>query len=838
MNIYQVYYTRRGKGDADLGWGIWGKSDGVSNDVCEYIRGSKANEAVFVAGKNYKENMLALETDDLFAYVMNSDYNAMVLDGRGNMFFHALALGISDLYTLLKRPESVLGISNRMFASDNDVIARTDKSVKKLPVLQALETDREFDEAALRQKYGLTDEKMQALLTCVAGSIEHKSALCIVLPEGQETLRDRSREIMYCIYCALPYDLRVLVRFSTLQSQIPNIYFSTEKNLDYYFDIESGRCRADDVGVEGYSFINAGIAGGEKRETLYQRMTQFSEKAFETAKKRKAITLKRVQIAYEAITGDISNAELPQKLMELLRTEADNHTAGIDDYCAQLVERMFELHMTDKLKNQMNVLMGRFRETKSERFKAVYAQLFIVQYCEEISPHSFEMLYKARKRDKESYEYIVQLLVQGEDKYQKYLSEYYAQYIYEKAANSIADLEREKDHQPIFANNMSDVDTVFLRKYMQLALKEMENLSSNEELYDYFCARKLYLSKIFKQDTKKTDIVLDKCREAYWRLFDLQHILYVSCKQYKDMSSVGNIGEEEKIVLRFVSVLEETNKSQSDRCLYKALIKGEFGSNPSVVQNILKEIRLGISEDQGGKLPVNLLLTLNYVPGERRINFEKFERDVQKGNLVEKNEREMASSLHQCVLLEREQRVKEDLKEDISFYLKKNKREHETLKYRKLEILSYALENRQARDREKSKRNQTALFREARLDFIRFVIMDATISFSLFFCFRMLGFLEAYTTISCIGMGASVLVFVGALLLNLFLYSDEDGEVHITEALGADIKNAVVTMVLIILVLVLMMIVTLIIDVMGVLYVLIAINFAVAFGNCIAGFFR
>lgn len=836
MNIYQVYYTRRGKGDADLGWGIWGKSDGVSNDVCEYIRGSKANEAVFAAGKNYKENMLALETDDRFAYVMNSDYNAMVLDGRGNMFFHALALGISDLYTLLKRPESVLGISDRVFASDDDVIARTDKSVKQLPVLQALETDREFDEAALRQKYGLTDEKMQALLTCVAGSIEHKSALCIVLPEGQETLRDRGREIMYCIYCALPYDLRVLVHFSTLQSQISNIYFATDKNSDYYFDIASGRCCADDVGVERYSFIDAGILGGKEREKLYQKMTQFSEKTFETARKRKTITLRRIQIAYEAITGDISNAELPQKLMELLRTEMENHTAGIDDYCAQLVERMFELHMTEKLKNQMNMLMGRFRETKSERFKAVYAQLFIVQYCEEISMHSFEMLYKTRKREKESYEYIVRLLVQGDGKYQKYISEYYAQYIYEKAVNSIADLERERDIQPIFSN-MSDVDTVFLRKYTQLAPEEMESLSTNEERYEYFCTRKRYLSKTFKHDTKRKDIVLDKCREVYWRLFDLQQILYMSCDQYRDMSSVGNIGEEEKIVLSFVRVLEEMNKKQSDRCLYEALMRGEFGSNPSVVQNILKELRLGISESQGEKLPLNLLLTLNYVPSERQINFEKLERDVQKEKMAETNEREISSALRKSVLLDRERMVKEDLKEDIASYLKKNKREHETLKYRKLEMLLEALENRQAGD-EKNKSNQTTLFREARLDLIRFVIMDATISLSLFFCFRMVGFLETYETISYIGMGASALVFVGALLLNLCLYSDEDGEVRLTEVLSSDIKNAVVPMALIILILILMMIVTLIIDVMGVLYVLIAINFAVALGNCIAGIFR
>ena len=120
MNIYQLYYTRKGKQEFDAGWQIVGKSDEIMPDMAAYYKGMRSQETDGV-GKCMEtpDSAITLERNGYYLYLTASNYNAEGLDNRGNIFYHGLVFYISDFYEICKLPENICGLGNNTFVSDN-----------------------------------------------------------------------------------------------------------------------------------------------------------------------------------------------------------------------------------------------------------------------------------------------------------------------------------------------------------------------------------------------------------------------------------------------------------------------------------------------------------------------------------------------------------------------------------------------------------------------------------------------------------------------------------------------------------------------------------------------
>lgn len=831
MSIYQLYYTRKGRQEAESGWGVWGKSEGVSNDAIEYFAGVKANEVAYMGKAKWEHpsSMISLETDEHFAYFMNSDYAALSLDGRGNMFFHGYTMSVNELFHILKEPEKLLGFSRDMFQTDEAVITGEEKGVKRLPLIQKFKTVRSFERSQILEKFELEGEKFRKLMQCVYGSIVNHSTLCIVLPNALGEFADAAMEILYCIYSALPYDLRIFVNFATFRSEKAYLHFSPEKDSEFYYDLTTGEGNADYVNWESIPFADVCISEGQQE--LFQKMNDFIEKAWKTTSKRQAVTMENIQIAYDAVTGGVALEDMPGKLAELLEKERDNHESVLDDYAAWLVESMLEHGMSQQIQGFMKQLVARLRSTKSERYNKIYGQLFVVQYCEKPSVEAFKALAQQKAKSQENYDYILQLLLHSRE---EFLYEYYKDYIFNAEDMQLQQLMKEYEQMPGFTVDYRIlINKVYLNMVSRCIVEEIKAAKTNGGRYEIYRHMKSYLDTSFSEEKEEADKLLKLCRDGYWKLFRLEEFRYEERDIYQAMATQGSepVGMEHE-VRNLVRLTEDVLEKNDEHALYQFAKDGNYGS-AEVRRVVIHQIR-DIYLAERDKVPFNLLPVLHYSPVDGTINFQKFVNDLRivddgNGSGFGSSVDGMRRILRKSELLRNEDVAREVLLEDAASWIKRNKKQNDSKKYILLECLMDCFN-------EKSEEYEDDTFEL--FSFMSAILAAMTFDFAIFLGCKVLYMADKFRTPSMIGMVAAILLFIAMCIISCFVHVCEDEKTDIRTVLRNHSPESWMDLGVLMILYLLLTAICFFVQSAWLLYVMMGLNIILAIINIIAQFVR
>lgn len=626
MNIYQLYYTRKGKQEFDAGWQIVGKSDEIMPDMAAYYKGMRSQETDGV-GKCMEtpDSAITLERNGYYLYLTASNYNAEGLDNRGNIFYHGLVFYISDFYEICKLPENICGLGNNTFVSDN----KGGKNIEILSCLHELKPEYCFNFQQIIEKYQFTEKKYRKLMKAIYWKMFHpEESFCICVGSPIELYEQCCRELMYIIYLGLPYQLRGKLTFSSFFPAQGKIFFSREITNENYFEVETGKCDypKKEKGEFDYQEKLIQYAWEEKyREQVYQRIEEICVEAW--GEYFDEIGNFQMQVICDAILREIDEDLLSQRLDQVLGLQT-RVCQELNTYIAWLISRMYEVGISFT-EVQIDKLLRLIQTSDCSELKEKYCYIFAVQFCDELSEENYQKLFEVKFDNEEQYWKIIDILQSGR---MKFLKGYFKDFICRYKILSLNDMEICTDKFPIAYTEL-EFYPVWETMLFLLYEKEVKEISKNSERYVLYEQYISYVEKCLQEEKDKRLEIKEKLWEEFWNAFQMIDYRYDCLQEYRDwgLEKAGcQISKAEHICQ--ISKAEEKLIEEFDGNLFNQFLYKLNQESDQELDSVLRDLQeIYITRNKGYENPV-ALLWLSHSPLTGKMNLDSWFKWIDKKN--------------------------------------------------------------------------------------------------------------------------------------------------------------------------------------------------------------
>lgn len=588
MKLYQAGYFRRGKQGANAGWNIVSPSEGMSKIAKDGFQGLAANLTELKRRGTMPVTNLGLFLYDRFVYLLHVNYAASGEDARGVTYVHGYCFNLSDYYELCREPSRLCGILDENFQLEYD------ESVRAYPVKEGFETGKMLDFSALAEKYHLSDEDYRKLMLGALCAIDGGDPLCIKCDLPLEEYKQAYRELLYLIMEGLPFHLRIKVSGFSYSGAKAAVYLSSEREGGNYADLDSHEFSCDTARMDLLQFTELyrmPLAQRAVREKVYEKMADFTDKAFENPLKEAACH--QVEAAYQSEirrnrAGGISPDEAPELLQNFIACNpADSAEAG--SYLADLVrltgERGYEI--TDKkVKNRLQKF---YEKTTDERCRQEMDRYFAMSVVRQ-GKKGYRTLNELRENGEQFASVCRMIRSQDEDYYVHY---YETEYL----PGILSDLDKVdaflSEDQGEFMT--PDGYRTALGIFKKLILEKINAVDSFESFQQAEKTASRLLVKFMKRVEAEMGDVLKDAYEKLWERFDLTWFDPEKYEEYRDC--------------KIDSVVQKSRKAAAVADLMR-LIRSDFEQNRDFMIDLL--LTDEILQDDGEKEALQKTLRREY----------------------------------------------------------------------------------------------------------------------------------------------------------------------------------------------------------------------------------
>ena len=343
-HIFQCCYTNASEesgGRVSSGWKAVFVSPEIPSDAYSTcLKLQSANSSL--QGPTQDEfgntlNLLEINGDGSYLYVVRSIYGLTDRLGRPNMFSHAIIFPCKDI-EFIGDPNLYLTMDGQSFAKSEAELPRSTEDIV---------WDSNFELKETLIQCGLSYQTYTTLIQCVYSQISDKKSVEPIYIQYDGTEK-QMMGLLYCIYSGLPFSIRRRLSVASVQTNNQlnkNLVFSIcakEKNL--YIIPETGENNVltarSERRLSRLLFVDYFT---KKQATLYAsryfyELEQNAVKLGEISKLDEQV----LRFAHLMIVGvgDVNDEDLNIRLGELLHSESLDNQAAVDLVCNLLKEVM------------------------------------------------------------------------------------------------------------------------------------------------------------------------------------------------------------------------------------------------------------------------------------------------------------------------------------------------------------------------------------------------------------------------------------------------------------------------------------------------------------------
>lgn len=568
-HIFQCCYTNASEesgGRVSSGWKAVFVSPEIPSDAystCLKLQGANSS----LQGPTQDEfgntlNLLEINGDGNYLYVIRSFYGLTDRLGRPNMFSHAIIFPCKDS-EFIGDPNLYLTMAGQSFAKSEAELPRSTEDIV---------WDSNFELRETLIQCGLSYQTYTTLIQCVYSQISDKKSIEPIYIQYDGTEK-QMMGLLYCIYSGLPFSIRRRLSVASVQTNNQvnkNLIFSIcAKEKNFYIIPETGENNVltarSERRLSRLLFVDYFT---KKEATLYAsryfyELEQNAVKLGEISKLDEQI----LRFAHLMIVGvsDVNDEDLNIRLSELLHSESlDNH-AAVDLVCNLLKEVMrrglFLSEENDELlqkhsRDSGGILKTALKEYRQYRFDS-YSPEQAVRSLSEM-PEAIFKEYQEQLRSSDNGlavldGYYTQLLA-GEDHCTWELLERVLQ------ASDFMDASRPRTIAQI---SESAWNTFTAELYAAMSIHDDDRTVAAVKEYTSFM-NESYLG------LRRTEDFESKAKNEYWEKFSFADFSFDSFQLYAEMK---NDSPKSKVIMRFC---ELPNFAKDDVLNYYQEVKSFF----------------------------------------------------------------------------------------------------------------------------------------------------------------------------------------------------------------------------------------------------------------------
>lgn len=522
--------TRNIGGTVSSGWQAVAESENIPDQArtrcVNYQQANSSIQKAMFDERGNVLNLLEINGDGTYVYIMRTKYGSTDRLGRANMFSHAFIYSWKD--------EGVLTDPNFLLTIENDNYKENEEDASQIPA--ELHRGAPMDIRSAMAVSGLDIKRYQTLIRCVYAQMSERSIMepLFIQYDGSE---EEMRAILYCIYYALPFYLRrklCIASNTAIDDEHMNIVFSQKADTkEYYCDPATGENNVLSnrikykIGRYGYidHVVNC-LGTGEPVNPVDYYVT-LEENAAELGDPTGANELV-LKIAYQLMNRpeiqDYSQEDLEEILADALRSGA------VSDYMNQQMTLMMEainqqhLLMSDEIDSYLD---EQFEATTSDTLRNAIEQYYIYRLSTLTPEDAAKRLSVMKAETFGTYSKVLQRSAEG----QQILDLYYATYrlpddatwsvleqIWDESAYVIA--------RPV---TIARIDALAQAHYRE-ALQTQGTVSA---AYDSYTA---ILRKVFAEDEAAVTQRCNVAKVEYWATIKYTNYSLVNAPEYAYMA--------------------------------------------------------------------------------------------------------------------------------------------------------------------------------------------------------------------------------------------------------------------------------------------------------------
>lgn len=568
-HIFQCCYTNASEesgGRVSSGWKAVFVSPEIPSDAYSMcLKLQSANSSL--QGPTQDEfgntlNLLEINGDGNYLYVIRSFYGLTDRLGRPNMFSHAIIFPCKDI-EFIGDPNLYLTLAGQSFAKSEAELPRSTEDIV---------WDSNFELRETLIQCGLSYQTYTTLIQCVYSQISDKKSIEPIYIQYDGTEK-QMMGLLYCIYSGLPFSIRRRLSVASVQTNNQlnkNLVFSIcakEKNL--YIIPETGENNVLTARSERRLSRLLFVDYFTKKEATLHASRYFYELEQNAVKLGEISKLDEQILRFAHLmivgVGDMNDEDLNIRLSELLHSESLDSHAAVDLVCKLLKEVMrrglFLSEENDELlqkhsRDSGGILETALKEYRQYRFDSYSPEQAVCSLSEMPEPIFKE--YQEQLRSSANGlavldGYYTQLLA-GEDHCTWELLERVLQ------ASDFMDASRPRTIAQI---SESAWNTFTAELYAAMSIHDDDRTVAAVKEYTSFM-NESYLG------LRRTEDFESKAKNEYWEKFSFADFSFDSFQLYAEMK---NDSLKSKVIMRFC---ELPNFAKDDVLNYYQEVKSFF----------------------------------------------------------------------------------------------------------------------------------------------------------------------------------------------------------------------------------------------------------------------
>ena len=568
-HIFQCCYTNASEesgGRVSSGWKAVFVSPEIPSDAystCLKLQGANSS----LQGPTQDEfgntlNLLEINGDGNYLYVIRSFYGLTDRLGRPNMFSHAIIFPCKDI-EFIGDPNLYLTMAGQSFAKSEAELPRSTEDIV---------WDSNFELRETLIQCGLSYQTYTTLIQCVYSQISDKKSVEPIYIQYDGTEK-QMMGLLYCIYSGLPFSIRRRLSVASVQTNNQvnkNIIFSIcAKEKNFYIIPETGENNVLTARSERRLSRLLFVDYFTKKEVTLHASRYFYELEQNAVKLGEISKLDEQILRFAHLmivgVGDVNDEDLNIRLSELLHSESlDNH-AAVDLVCNLLKEVMrrdlFLSEENDELlekhsQDSDGILKTALKEYRQYRFDSYSPEQAVCSLSEMPEPIFKEYQEQLRSSDNGLAVldgYYTQLLA-GEDHCTWELLERVLQ------ASDFMDASRPRTIAQI---SESAWNTFTAELYAAMSIHDDDRTVAAFKEYTSF------MNESFL-GLRRTEDFESKAKNEYWEKFSFADFSFDSFQLYAEMK---NDSPKSKVIMRFC---ELPNFAKDDILNYYQEVKSFF----------------------------------------------------------------------------------------------------------------------------------------------------------------------------------------------------------------------------------------------------------------------
>ena len=568
-HIFQCCYTNASEesgGRVSSGWKAVFVSPEIPSDAystCLKLQGANSS----LQGPTQDEfgntlNLLEINGDGNYLYVIRSFYGLTDRLGRPNMFSHAIIFPCKDS-EFIGDPNLYLTMAGQSFAKSEAELPRSTEDIVR---------DSNFELRETLIQCGLSYPTYTTLIQCVYSQISDKKSVEPIYIQYDGTEK-HMMELLFCIYSGLPFSIRRRLSVASVQTNNQvnkNLIFSIcAKEKNFYIIPETGENNVLTARSERRLSRLLFVDYFTKNQELLNNSRYFYELEQNAVKLGEVLKLDEQILRFAHLmivgVGDVNDEDLNTRMSELLHSESLNNQVVDDLVCNLLKEVMrrglYLSEENDELlqkqsRNSDGILGTALKEYRQYRFDSFSPEQAVRSLSE--MPEAIFKEYQEQLRSSDNGlaildGYYSQLLA-GEDHCTWELLERVLQ------ASDFMDASRPRTIAQI---SESAWNTFTAELYAAMSIRDDGRTEAAFKKYTSF------LDESFLE-LQKTEELESKAKNEYWEKLSFEEFSFDSFQLYAEMN---NDSPKSKMVMR---LCELPNYAKDDVLNYYQEVKSFF----------------------------------------------------------------------------------------------------------------------------------------------------------------------------------------------------------------------------------------------------------------------